>query len=125
MLETSLQRLIAATGRKPVVVMGVLGEFRARALLDVVVRHAREIHVVTPQQSRATPFADIVALTPVAARSLLREGALGQIFPDAGTCAVGGAGETIVVTGSLYLLGEVLERLEPRRGSGEGKLQDF
>ncbi|MEJ1974599.1 MAG: Mur ligase family protein [Lacunisphaera sp.] len=34
-------------------------------------------------------------------------------------------GDTIVVTGSIYLLGEILERLEPRRGAGEGRLQDF
>jgi dihydrofolate synthase/folylpolyglutamate synthase len=47
------------------------------------------------------------------------------IFPDAHTCAVGTSEETVVVTGSIYLLGEVLERIEPDRGAGEGKLQDF
>jgi dihydrofolate synthase/folylpolyglutamate synthase len=31
----------------------------------------------------------------------------------------------VVVTGSIYLLGEVLARLEPQRGPGEGHLQDF
>ena len=34
-------------------------------------------------------------------------------------------GETVVVTGSVYLVGEVLERLAPERGLGEGRLQDF
>ena len=33
--------------------------------------------------------------------------------------------ETVVVTGSIYLLGEVLARVEPARGPGEGRLQDF
>jgi dihydrofolate synthase/folylpolyglutamate synthase len=125
MLDANLRRLIALTGQKPVIVMGVLGEFRARSLLEIVVRYAREIHVVTPQQARATPYADIVALTPPAARPLLREATLTQIFPDASNCAVGAPGETVVVTGSIYLLGEILERLEPKRGTGEGKLQDF
>jgi dihydrofolate synthase/folylpolyglutamate synthase len=31
----------------------------------------------------------------------------------------------VVVTGSIYLLGEVLARIEPDRGTGEGRLQDF
>ncbi len=125
MLDTNLRRLIAETGRKPVIVIGVLGEFRARALLEVVARHAREIHVVIPQQARATPYADLVALAPAAARPLLRESSVAAVFPDATTCTPGTPGETVVVTGSIYLLGEMLERLEPRRGTGEGKLQDF
>jgi dihydrofolate synthase/folylpolyglutamate synthase len=29
------------------------------------------------------------------------------------------------VTGSIYLIGEVLERIQPSRGMGEGRLQDF
>ena len=32
---------------------------------------------------------------------------------------------TVVVTGSIYLIGEVFERIEPGRGAGEGRLQDF
>jgi dihydrofolate synthase/folylpolyglutamate synthase len=106
-------------------VAGALGEFRARALLEVVARHAREIHLVSPQQARATPYADMVKLAPPAARPALRENTVAGIFPDAATCALGAPGDTIVVTGSIYLLGEVLERLEPARGLGEGKLQDF
>lgn len=124
-LEENLRRLVADTGQKPIIVAGALGEFRARALLEVVARHAREIHLVSPQQARATPYADMVKLAPPAARPALRENTVAGIFPDAATCALGAPGDTIVVTGSIYLLGEVLERLEPARGRGEGKLQDF
>src|SRR6478735_112137 len=53
-LEGNLRQLELATGRKPIVVAGALGEFRARALLEVVARHARQIHLVAPQQTRAT-----------------------------------------------------------------------
>jgi dihydrofolate synthase/folylpolyglutamate synthase len=124
-LERNLQQLVAATGRKPVIVAGALGEFRARALLDVVCRFAQEVHLVTPHQARASSFEELIALVPPDKRALVRRGTLEQIFPDAHTCAVGGAGDTVVVTGSIYLLGEVLERIEPGRGAGEGKLQDF
>ena len=124
-LEQNLQQLIAATGRKPVIIAGALGDLRARALLDVVCRHAQEVYLVTPQQARASSIAELIALVPPAQRGLVHGGTLAQLFPDARTCAVGGPGDTIVVTGSIYLLGEVLERIEPGRGAGEGKLQDF
>ncbi len=124
-LERNLQQLVAATGRKPVIIAGALGEFRARALLDVVCRFAREVHLVTPHQARASSFEELIELVPPGKRAMVHRGTLEQIFPDARRCAVGGPGDTVVVTGSIYLLGEVLERIEPGRGAGEGKLQDF
>ena len=125
MLEQNLQKLIAETGRKPVVVAAALGEFRARALLEVVLRHASEVHLGTPRQARACTFEELSALVPAESRHLVRRGTVEGIFPDAHTCTIGGPGDTVVVTGSIYLLGEVLERIEPGRGAGEGKLQDF
>jgi len=124
-LEQHLQRLLAATGRKPVIIAGALGEFRARALLEVVLRNACEVHLVTPHQARACSFEAMLALVPEPARHSVYRGALEQIFPNPTTCAVGNPDDTIVVTGSIYLLGEVLARLEPDRGAGEGHLQDF
>ena len=125
MLEQNLQRLIAATGRKPVIIAGALGEMRARALLAVVCRYAREIHLVAPNQARATPFEEMLAFVPEEHRALVHRGTVNAIFPDASRCTVGEADDTLVVTGSIYLLGEVLERIEPGRGAGEGRLQDF
>ncbi|SUS03692.1 Dihydrofolate synthase / folylpolyglutamate synthase [uncultured Defluviicoccus sp.] len=124
-LEKNLLKLVAVTGRKPVIVAGALGEFRARALLEVVLRHAREVSLVTPHQARATPYAEMIALVAPAQRALVREDSLERIFPDAATCTLGAPGDTIVVTGSIYLLGEVLERLQPDGGAREDKLQDF
>jgi len=40
-------------------------------------------------------------------------------------CTVGGPEDVIVGTGSIYLLGEVMARLDPARGLGEERLQDF
>ena len=124
-LDENLQRLTAAIGRKPVVVAAALGEFRARALLEVLLRHAAEVHLVTPRQARASTYEELLALVPAESRALVRRGTVEGIFPDAQTCSIGGPADTIVVTGSIYLLGEVLERIEPGRGAGEGRLQDF
>ncbi|HVZ63415.1 MAG TPA: folylpolyglutamate synthase/dihydrofolate synthase family protein [Lacunisphaera sp.] len=124
-LDDQLRRLTSRTGRPPLIVTGALGEFRARALLEVVLRHGREVHLATPRQARACTFEELYALVPEADRSRVRRAAVETIFPDAHTCKVGAPGDTVVVTGSIYLLGEVLERLDPARGAGEGRLQDF
>jgi dihydrofolate synthase/folylpolyglutamate synthase len=127
-LEGLLGRLVAQTGRAPVVVTGVLGVARAKPLLETVARHAREIHLARPQQSRASSFEELEALVPqefFARGGRLARGAVDTLFPRAGVCAAGGPDDVIVVTGSIYLLGEVLTRLEPERGRGEQRLQDF
>lgn len=124
-LEKNLIRLGRETGRPPLIVAGALGEFRARSLLEVVTRHARELHLVTPNQARATPYEEMLLLVPASSRHLVRRGDLTKIFPDQQTCTLGRPGDTVVVTGSIYLLGEVLERLDPGRGACEDRLQDF
>jgi dihydrofolate synthase/folylpolyglutamate synthase len=127
-LDGLLARLVAETGRRPVVITGVLGTARARPLLAALARHAREIHLVRPQQARASTFEELEALVPAAFAARgggVRRGTVEEIFPHPGVCALGGADDVLVVTGSIYLLGEVLARLEPERGAGEGRLQDF
>ncbi|MCX6938325.1 MAG: bifunctional folylpolyglutamate synthase/dihydrofolate synthase [Verrucomicrobia bacterium] len=131
-LDDLLGKLVTETGRRPVVITGVLGVSRAAPLLAVVGRHAREIHLARPQQARASTFEELEALVPAEFFSRAATGG-GQIhratveglFPGPGVCAAGGPGDVLVVTGSIYLLGEVVARLEPDRGAGEQRLQDF
>jgi len=125
-LDTNLKRLLAeAGGRPPVVVTGVLGAARARPLLETLCRHVREIHLVMPQQARACSFEELEALVPTSYTGTICRTTVAKVFPAPGECVVGGAQDTVLVTGSIYLLGEVLARLEPQRGPGEGRLQDF
>jgi dihydrofolate synthase/folylpolyglutamate synthase len=124
-LERNLEELIVTTGRQPVIVAGVLGLSRARPLVEVISRFARQIHFVQPQQSRACTFEELKALVPVAARIDVVPAELATLFPAENRCAVGLPGDTIVVTGSIYLAGEVLARIDPTRGPVESQLQDF
>ncbi|EIP96953.1 folylpolyglutamate synthase/dihydrofolate synthase [Opitutaceae bacterium TAV1] len=124
-LDANLARLHAETGRKPVVITGVLGTLRARPLLETIARHASEIHLVVPQQARACGFAQLEALVPASFSGPVRRGTVEALFPSADVCAAGGPDDVIVVTGSIYLLGEVLTRLTTPDGVGEGRLQDF
>jgi dihydrofolate synthase/folylpolyglutamate synthase len=108
-----------------VILAGALGEFRARALLEVVARHAREIHLAVPHQERASGYEDLEHYLPAAFRGRVVRTTVADVFPGPDCCAIGGPADTVVVTGSIYLIGEVLERIEPDRGAGEGHLQDF
>ncbi|MEO6874988.1 MAG: cyanophycin synthetase, partial [Opitutaceae bacterium] len=124
-LETSLANLVAETGQKPVVMTGALGADRARPLLETICRHAKEIHLVVPNQSRACSHAELESLIPPTFQGRVVRATVAGLFPTPQVCTAGGPEDTLVVTGSIYLLGEVLERIAPELGAGEGRLQDF
>ena len=123
-LAENLQQLIATTGRRPLIVAGALGEFRARAMLEVLLRYAQEIYLVTPRQERACPGEVMRAFVPAAERHRVHVTSLDKIFPEPGACVIGNSTDPVVVTGSIYVLGEVMERLALKRAlpvSGEDR----
>ncbi|MBX3738832.1 MAG: bifunctional folylpolyglutamate synthase/dihydrofolate synthase [Candidatus Didemnitutus sp.] len=124
-LDANLTRLVAETGRRPIVVTGALGEFRARALLEVISRHAKEVYLIPPHQTRACSYEELERFAGDMLAGRLRRATVESVFPDADSCVLGGTDDVIVVTGSIYLLGEVLTRIRPDHGAGEGRLQDF
>lgn len=124
-LDQNLTRLREETGRAPIIVTGVLGMDRARAVLEVCCRHAEEIHLVVPGQRRACSFDQLEsAMTPAYAGRVVRT-SVTSVFPNQNRCAVGTPGDVVVIVGSLYLAGEVLARLSPEAGPSEPHLQDF
>jgi dihydrofolate synthase/folylpolyglutamate synthase len=124
-LDSNLARLEEETGARPVAVVGVLGAARAAPLLEVLCRHCREVYLVVPNQARASSHAELEALLPDSFRGRVTRSTVAGLFPRPGVCAAGEQGDVVVVTGSIYLVGEVLARLEPERGAEEGRLQDF
>lgn len=110
-LDANLALLRAETGRAPIVITGALGAARAQPLLAVIARHAAEIHLVVPAQPRACSHAELAALVPADFRGAVRRTTVAALFPEADRCAAGGADDVVVVTGSIYLLGEVMARL--------------
>lgn len=124
-LASNLEHLAAETGRKPIVITGVLGAVRARPLLETIARFAAEIHFVVPQQARACGYEELEALVPSGFPGRVVRATVAGLFPGPHTCTAGGPEDVVVVTGSIYLLGEIMARIEPDRGTGEGRLQDF
>lgn len=119
-LAKNLDRLTGDARRAPVIIAGTLGENRARSLMAAVGPRARELYLVAPQQDRAIPTAFLKSCLDREAV----ETRVATLFPEPGRCAVGEPGDTIVLTGSIYLIGEVLERIQGT-GSAEGSgLQD-
>lgn len=123
-LQQNLEQL-AKTDGGPVVIVGVLGAARARPLIEVIARYAREIHLVAPNQARACSQEELAALLPATFTGRVVRTTVAELFPSAQECTAGAVGDTVLVTGSVYLIGEVLERIAPERGPGEGRLQDF
>ncbi len=124
-LSASLAELVSQTGRPPVAVFGALGQTRAKPLLEALCAHARGIHLVVPRQSRACSLPELEALAPPGCAARLHRATVEALFPAPASCAAGVPGDTVVVTGSLYLVGEVLARLDPSLGLFEPQLQDF
>jgi len=124
-LDGNLAHLVTETGRAPIVITGALGAARAQALLETIARHAREIHLAVPHQARACSHAELQALVPKSFRGRIVRAKVEELFPTPTHCTAGGLDDVIVVTGSVYLLGEIMARLMPERGAGEGRLQDF
>ncbi len=124
-LEANLEKLVRDTGRKPVVVAGVLGLDRAKPLFEVFGKYAGELILVRPDQERACSLEDLEKCVPSGYTGRVRRSTVAEIFPEKGACALGAPGETVVVAGSVYLAGEVLSRFAEDKACDEySKLQD-
>lgn len=115
---------LAATDAAPVTaVVGVLGRDRAVAILDAIARRVDRLILVAPDQPRACPPAELASLVPIDAKCSVQQGSVAEIFPCPGLCTAGGEGKTVIVTGSIYLIGEVMGRISGGATVG-GQWQD-
>ena len=97
----------------PTVIVGALGVDRARPLVAAAAKAAGRLVLVRPDNERACSVEELAALVPADFRGDVRRATVAELFPSVAMCVA--EGETVVVLGSLYLVGEVLARL---RGHG-------
>jgi len=110
-LDENLSRLVQETGSKPWIITGTLGDFRAQFLMPISAKYASGLYLLEPNQPRTTPVDILRQFIPTDFTGLIENSDKATLFPQKNTCTVGQPGDTIVVTGSIYLLGEILECL--------------
>ena len=123
-LERNLKQFVEARGYSPVILTGTLGLTRAHALIPVICRYARELHLLVPHQPRACSHEELRSLVPDSFSGPVHFSSVRELFPAPGICSVGAAGEDLLATGSIYLIGEIMEAIYHGSSVGEHVLQD-
>lgn len=103
-------RPLLARLRKPTLVVGALGRERAQALISAAAEFAGELVLVQVDNERACTVDELAAMVPPLFWGKVRRATTAELFYAPGVCAAEGA--TVVVLGSLYLVGEVLARYQ-------------
>lgn len=125
-LEENMAKLVNDRGAKPWVVAGTLGEERGAALMAVVAKWAHGIVLVRPGQPRACSFEVLEKALPEGFLGEVRRSSVEELFPAKGKLSLGEPEDAVVVTGSIYLVGEVLTFLRGQRSpGGMSALQDW
>ncbi|MFP4259440.1 MAG: bifunctional folylpolyglutamate synthase/dihydrofolate synthase [Opitutales bacterium] len=123
-LQANLEQLVAETGERPILVAGTLGEARGRSLMAAVAPFARELYLVEPHQDRALEPTVLEGFLPGERDFPVHRAALADLFQRGDVVKIGRTGDTVVVTGSIYLIGEVLEQLQGGAPGDGANLQD-
>lgn len=109
-LNQQLERWVNQRGRNPVIVCGILGEDRARAILPVVARHAARVILIQPNQPRACSAAQLKGILKDEASLPVSVSSVDELVSAPGRLAQELDGEDVIVTGSIYLIGEIMAR---------------
>lgn len=125
-LEANLAALAEKGVAKPDVIFGVMGDDRASAFVPLVAKYAHSITFVVPQQARSSTFESLESFVPPSFEGLVERGTIAALFPSTGVCSLDEPNDhPILVTGSIYLIGEIWERFMEKGPVGQGVLQDF
>ena len=125
-LEENLSQMTEKGIPKPDVIFGVMGDDRANLLVPLIARFAKSITFVVPQQARSSTFESLESFVPRSFSGSVVRGSVPELFPSRGECSLDVLGTgPILVTGSIYLIGEIWERFMEDGPLGQGILQDF
>ncbi|OAI50096.1 hypothetical protein AYO37_00490 [Opitutia bacterium SCGC AG-212-L18] len=111
-LAENLQSLIQTEGKKPAILLGILGKPRAAAILPILSQYASTLILVQPNHPKATDIHTLKTLIPTTFQGQIIEGSIKDLFPSPFHLNIQTKfTSTIVATGSIYLIGEILEQL--------------
>ena len=110
-LEENLSKHIAKSGKKPIIVTGILGNERAQDIIPLLSQNAHSLYLVEPKQPRSCSPETLVSLIPKSQNAPTFSSRLENLFSK-DCCHIGDENDTILITGSIYLIAEVLTLLE-------------
>lgn len=111
-LGENLEHLIKEEGKKPIIIVGVLGAYRAKAIIPIVAKYAETIILVKPKNCKAAELELLKTLVPENFYGNVVEASVAKLFPYPNFIELNTDGRSIVATGSIYLIGEILERIQ-------------
>lgn len=126
MLKSQLNQWVNVDmkGMKPEVVFGCTNKERLADILPVLETFAHNIFLIVPDQPNACSYDEMEASIAGHFDGQVVRSEVDQLFPEHNKCSVPGD-RPILCTGSIYLLGQVMEKLSPQAYGAEAiKLQD-
>jgi dihydrofolate synthase/folylpolyglutamate synthase len=107
------------------VVVGATGIERAKAFVPILCQYAHVVYLAKPDHPRATTIEEWKdLLTQAGYVGEIHEVRVRELFSRPAYCAVGDSDHPVLVTGSLYLIGEVLDRWKNDPPICQSGLQD-
>lgn len=105
-LEENLSKLVSDEGEKPDIVVGLLGEYKAKQIIPVVAKYANSLILVRPKHERGVAVEFLEEAIPASFNGEVVCGKVEEIFSNTMR-----EGPTLVAVGSIYLVGEIKECL--------------
>lgn len=122
-LDKNLRSRFGQPANQLDIVVGSLGKARVEAILRVVAPYARRIFLVKPSQLRALDFIEMKFLMPIGYTGAVCESSVDGLFPGGDQFTLSPGESPVLVTGSIYLLGEIYSRIDAPEGHSSD-LQD-
>ena len=119
-LEPQIKNL--PTGADLVIWFGSLGKERAEEILKVLIPLGKEIHLFQPNQPRACSFEELYNLIPHTYKSKIYKGVKTDILSKIVELR---KNQILLITGSIYLLGEILEIVKKKKKLTGANFQDL
>ncbi|MEC7487940.1 MAG: folylpolyglutamate synthase/dihydrofolate synthase family protein [Verrucomicrobiota bacterium] len=110
--------------KKPIVIAGALGEDRGKTIMKALSPYVSELYLVAPNDERAASTNFLISCLPQKLPYTPKRSLISELFPSVGHCAVGQKGDTILITGSIQLIGEIQQRLTKNKARCLSNLQD-
>ena len=124
MLRANLKALLQEHRCKPIIVTGSLGEDRARSLMDVFADFTDTLYLLQPNQPRALSPRQLRNCIPARYSGEVVEAKVGDLFVNGKSMIKAKPGQPVLVTGSIYLIGEISDILKSSEPIEQQTLQD-